>query len=408
MPIKLKNIRLLFFGVIFFYLAGAYFGGVLMTLFYFALFFPLLSIILGLLSFPTLKYHQVFETEHPVKGQEVSYRLALSNEGFLPISNLYCRFKVINSFLSLTMSDFSTYLKAKGEVNRDYTFRCAYRGIYTVGLDRIEIEDPLKLVTLSPKVDYRTFYVYPRILTFRRFPVVIPNTTGSGSGMAKGRDPDYSLYTELKNYRDGESTRHMHWKKFAATGRPFLKQFETAADPEMMIYFDLRTCPREGIARLEVEDTSIEILVALVYYFLENNIPIKVTAPGRDLYEFSGIASSQFDSFYHSTSRLIFQDTISTAGLYLSDTKLGSLEENSILFITHTMDPDILNLVEDSLARENIFTLILNMVGYSPQERDTNLAYVNRLRERGARILVVTNPESIIEDLEGWQSETSG
>lgn len=405
MPLKLKNIRLLVFGLFFVYLAGSYFGGYLFILYYFALLLPLLSITLCLYSILGLKYYQHFDTEHPVKGQEIHYRLTLSNESLVPVSHLHCRFKTINPHLSLTIPNFSTYLKSRGQVEETYTFRCSYRGVYTVGLERIEVEDPLKLLAIRPGVDYRTFYVYPRILALNRFPLGLPTSEGIGSGTSTGGDPDYSLYTQFKDYRPGEPIRHMHWKKFAAIGKPYIKQFETTSEPGLSIYFDLRFTKLKGVNPLEIEDTSVEIVVALVKYFLDREVPVNVTAPGREVYEFIGTSHTQFDAFYQSTMGLFFQDTISPAQMYLSDTRSGFVAGNSVFFVTHLMDASLFGLIETSLATDEVFTVIFNQVGYPKNVREKNLYYINRLRERGARIFVVNSPETIVEDLEGRQHE---
>ena len=405
MPLKLKNIRLLAFGLFFIFLAASYFGSYLYVLYYFTILLPLLSIALCFYSLIGLKYYQYFDTEHPVKGQEIHYRLNLSNESFVPVSHIHCRFKTINPHLSLTIPNFSTYLKSKGQIEESYTFRCSYRGVYTVGLEQIEVEDPLKLISVRPRVDYRTFYVYPRILALRNFSLGLPATEGIGSGTSFGGDPDFSLYTQLKDYRPGEPIRHMHWKKFAAIGKPFIKQFETTSEPGLSIYFDLRYTDLDEVNSLEIEDTSVEILVALVKYFLDREVPVNVTAPGRAVYEFNGTSHSQFDTFYQSTMGLFFQKTISPAQMYLADTRAGFVSGNSVFFVTHLMDASIFNLIETSLATDEVFTVIFNQVGYPKSVKERNLFYINRLRERGARIFIVNSPETIVEDLEERQYE---
>jgi uncharacterized protein (DUF58 family) len=407
MPIRVKNIRILLFGFFFIYLAGSYFGGYLFVLYYFALLFPLLSIALCIYSLFGLKYHQYFDTEHPVKGQDIHYRLTLSNESVVPVSHLHCRFKTINPHLSLMIPNFSAYIKARDQIEKTYTFRCSYRGVYTVGLERIEVEDPLKLFAVRPGVEFRTFYVYPRILALNHFALGLQTSEGIGSGTSTGGDPDYSLYTQFKDYRPGEPIRHMHWKKFAAIGKPYVKEFETTSEPGLSIYFDLRTTTLRAVNPLEIEDTSVEILVALVKYFLDREVPVHVTAPGREIYEFRGSAPDQFDPFYKSTMRLFFQDTVSPSQMYLADTKAALVGGDSVFFITHLMDASLFNLIETSLATDQVFTLIFNQVGYSKSAREKNLYYINRLRERGARIFVVNSPETIVEDLEGTKHEVT-
>jgi hypothetical protein len=344
--IRIKNTALLSFGLLILFLAGAYFGGHLMTLFFFFLCLPLISVLMGLISLAELKYHQEFDTEHPIKGQDINYRLILTNESILPIARIHCRFKAIHPQMNLIIPDFSIYLKK---------------------INHLSLE--------------------------------LQNWEGSSSGISHGGDPDYSLYTQLKNYLPGESMRHIHWKKFATTGKPFLRQYETTSAPEIGLYLDTRPCPGEKMKVLEIEDTSVEILVALVKYFLDNRIPLSVSAPGREIFRFSGSSPDQFESFYHSTINLTFRSNVSPAQLYSSEVKSSFAGNRTLFFITHIMDPALLGLVEDSLLTETPFILIFNQAGYSEEQWRQNLSIFNRLREKGAKILIVNNSESIVSDL---------
>jgi uncharacterized protein (DUF58 family) len=246
-------------------------------------------------------------------------------------------------------------------------------------------------------VHYRTFYVYPRILRIHHLPLEIRNWEGAGTGSSRGGDPDLSLYTQLRNYTEGESIRHIHWKKFATTGKPFLTEYETTAEPEIRIYLDARPCPGRGNQVLEIEDTSVEITVALVKYFLDRGIPLTVLAPGREVFRFTGAETPDFDRFYRATINIMFQTTISPSQLFRSEEPAVSHGNRTTIFITHLIDPELLGLVEDSLSTETPFVLIFNNVGQ--EQRGRVSAAFHRLREKGAKIWVVENPDSIVADL---------
>ena len=107
--LRVNNLAVLIFSLIILYLAGFYFGGYLMTIFYFALVLPLLSLLLCLITLTGMRYYQDFDAEHPVKGQEIRYRLTLSNESIMPIAHVHCRFKSIHHHMDLAMPNFSTW-----------------------------------------------------------------------------------------------------------------------------------------------------------------------------------------------------------------------------------------------------------------------------------------------------------
>jgi uncharacterized protein (DUF58 family) len=399
LPFRVRNLGIYLFGIVILWLQGVYFGGYLKTLFIFALGLPLVSIVLALYSATRLRYGQRFDNEHPAKGQTVHYRLALSNEGIFPVSHLHVHFKRIQENMDLVMAGFSCFLRPREQVVREFSFHCAYRGIYTVGLERLEVEDALRVLAVRRPVVYQTFYVYPRILELAHFALSTEYIEGTGTGIAQGGDPDYALFTQLKEYRTGESIRHMHWKKYISTGVPFIKEYDTTAEPDLRLYLDLRRPAKTGLTALDIEDTSVEILVALVKNLLERRIGIQISAPGREVYRFGGSHPSQFERFYRSTMNLIFQDTISPATLYRADTAAASYEGTAVI-ITHLLDGEVFSLLEESLSGNQSLILIFNQAGLERQERDQAEKYFHNLRERGARILQVNSSDTIIADLE--------
>jgi hypothetical protein len=348
-----------------------------------------------------LKYHQDFSTEHPVKGESVSYRLALANEAWLPLHCLQARFKAVHPFLEEVLPDFSMHLPAGGRLEREYRIHCPFRGIYTVGLESLEAEDSLGLLRLRRRVWHRTFYVYPRVLMLRAFSAGPERSEQLAQGSSVGAVPDFALFAQLRRYRRGEPLRHVAWKKFAATGTPFLKEFDTSAQPGVSIYFDLRETGLSGRQALQAEDVSMEILVALVRYYLDRGIPLSVRAPGRSLFGFQGSLPSQFQDFYASTMKLIFQPAISPAALYRYDMQGGEAEGSSAILVTHRYDPEVFALLESSLAVGTPLALILNQSGHEEAERRRALPYLQALRERGAAIRLVRGTATILEDLEG-------
>ena len=295
---------------------------------------------------------------------------------------------------------FETYLRSAQRQERVYTINCPFRGVYTVGLESLAAADPLHFVVLRRKVWFRTFYVYPRVLPLRRFSTGSERSQRLSQGTSTGAVPDFALFSRLRAYRQGESLHHLAWKKFASTGTPYIKVYDTSAQPGVTIYFDLRSPEASGLKALETEDVSVDILVALVKYYLDHEVPLTVRAPGRTVYSFHGADPSAFQHFYLSTMELLFQPTISPAALYELDQQSGGYQSSSAIIISHRFDPDIFSKVEESLAREIPVALVLNRSGYANDERTAVLPYLYSLSERGANIRFVDGPEDTAENLE--------
>ena len=173
----------------------------------------------------------------------------------------------------------------------------------------------------------------------------------------------------------------------------------------MTIYFDLRSSPDTGLKALETEDVSVDILVALVKFYLDQGVPVAVRAPGRTVYSFRGDTPSSFQRFYLSTMELLFQPTISPAALYQLDKR--GYESTSAIIISHLLDPAVFSTVEGSLTAETPIALILNRSAYAQAERKAAVPYLYSLSERGANIRFVDGSEDIVESLEKILCKTS-
>ena len=421
--LRLRACGVYLFAVVLSYLAAAYLGdffAVFATLF---MVLPLVSLILLVVAAAGLRYNQHFSNEQPVKGQELQYRCIIENGSAIPLPRVRARFRAIRPTAGgggvgsgpspgrvVRGADdpetggggdddgIVTYLPGHQFVEREQTVQLPYRGIYTVGLERIELSDTLQLFSVRPRVRVREFRVYPRILPIGEFQPGTERRLGTSEVGSLGNLPDYSLFNQLREYRPGESVRHLAWKKFASTGIPVVKEYDSTSEPAVSIYVDLRPVPSSAEDVLLTEDVTVEALVALVNHFLKRNLPVTVRAASRTSYEFIGDHASDFGRFYESTFDLLFVSDISAARLYESHLETGmNTEVNSMFFITHLLDPELLILLDEQRSSNFQVTLIHNQTA---EPADRHAGYFNRLREQGTRVVALRGSTTIAVDLE--------
>ena len=416
--VKLRACGVYLFAGVLAYLAAAYLGEFFAVFAAVFILLPLVSLTILLIAAAGLRYNQHFSNEQPVKGQELQYRCIIENGSALPLPRVRARFRAIRPATGGGGTEFGdaagdagasrttgrdgggilTYLPGHQFVEREQTVQLPYRGIYTVGLDRIEIGDTLQLFNVRPRVRAREFRVYPRILPIGEFQPGTERRLGTSEVGSLGNLPDYSLFNQLREYRPGESVRHLAWKKFASTGIPVIKEYDSTSEPAVSIYVDLRPVPSSAEDVLLTEDVTVEALVALVNHFLKRNLPVTVRAASRTSYEFIGDHASDFGRFYESTFDLLFVSDISAARLYETHLETGmNTEVNSMFFITHLLDPELLILLDEQRSSNFQVTLIHNQTA-EPAGR--HAGYFNQLREQGTRVVALRGSTTITADLE--------
>ena len=376
--------------------------GLLFNYFFFALLvIPIVSFVHMVFSIAAVKYHQYFDTDHPVKGQILTYTLALANESYLRSIPIRIKYRTVQPGSADQLPDLFIMLKRGERSEHSYSISCPFRGIYTVGLEQMEMQDLFGWITIRRPVWHRTFYVYPRIVDVI-FPFSIGTTSDLNTGPNPGASQDYALFENLVAYQAGQSIRHMAWKKFIALGEPYLKSYGKTSQPGISLYIDLRRHVYPTPEILEREDCSIEILVAIVKYCLDRSIPVTVNAMGQSRYEFSASDPSDFRRFHQDTVNILFHDTISPGELYRSDMQ-GSVNPASVVFITHVLDPEIITILEEStthpVGSETMVAAIINQTSMPADVKESSTYYFNSIREKGGKVVLVDSPESISEAL---------
>ncbi len=379
------------------YLAGYFVSRIFSFLYLLLLFLPLLELLQVLATLFRLRFYQHFDNEHPVKGETIAYRLALANESPIASAVVSLHFKTVHPAVATELHDLRRCFAGNETYEERYAIRCPYRGIYTVGLESIAIRSLSGWIEVLRPAYHRTFYVYPRIITLT--PPFVGSRSEATSGLvSSGLQVDRSLFEGLVDYRAGLPVRDIAWRKYLSTGLPFLKEYRRSSEPGITIYLDLRRREAVSPLLLEREDCSVEVVVALVHYFVRSGVPVTVRALARDVYTFHSARGERFAQFHHETINLLFGSFPSPVELFRSDRRAGAAA-GSILFVTHLPDPDILDLVLPGEIRP--VGAIVNLHGLPPEARSRYDPYFHAIRERGGRLILVQGADTIREDIEG-------
>ncbi len=380
------------------YLAAAYLGPLFVFLFAVFVSAPVLSGLLTLLTVATLKYHQTFSNDHPLKGEEVVYVLAVSKEAMIPSGAISLRLKGSRQGMSLGLTDIDMYPVANRRFSFEHTIKCPFRGVYVVGLDSIEVRGYFGWLSFHLPAWVRTFYVYPRIIELREAPFAEEVSSLSLPGTTHGNEEDITLLESVRPYVPGDPVRHISWKKFASLGVPATRRYESSAQPGVTIVLDTRGGGTRNERMLETEDCSVEIAVALVKYFSESGVRTAIIGDGIEPFRFAGRDDSLFRRFHRSTVSIFFESSVSP--LRVIDEELFSRRGASgmTVIVTHFADPEILARCEQTASTGSV-AAVVNLSGRSANVRDRTLRGVRLVRERGGAVCPVFGAETIAEDL---------
>ena len=120
------------------------------------------------------------------------------------------------------------------------------RGLYRFTGFRVGTKFPFGLFRKSRDVDVaKDVIVYPQI-----HPITVPSPrahyAGNDTARQIGRRGEFF---GLREYRDGDDRRDIHWRSTARTGRPLVREYEDESQKRALILLDNALPPRPASAR---------------------------------------------------------------------------------------------------------------------------------------------------------------
>jgi uncharacterized protein (DUF58 family) len=139
------------------------------------------------------------------------------------------------------------------------------RGWSAVGPWRLEILLPLGFFLKSKEVvPGKRILVYPRLVAYER---TLEPEHGGGARVQevfsdRGREGEV---TQLRDYREGDDQRQLHWKQTARQQRPIVVDRQRAAEDPVYLVFDVRVRnPDDPVTKARFEQTVSEIATVAV------------------------------------------------------------------------------------------------------------------------------------------------
>jgi Uncharacterized conserved protein (some members contain a von Willebrand factor type A (vWA) domain) len=141
---------------------------------------------------------------------------------------------------------------------RTYYVEPVKRGVYTIGPAKLSTTDPLGLFTFGASLPVRTqLIVHPE-------PIPARDSAVGGEGMFGVRERDGKTrrgegmdFHGVREYRQGDALRRVHWRTTARTGKLAVVEFERAYQQDIVIGLDLT----EGTEYGEGRETTLEYAV---------------------------------------------------------------------------------------------------------------------------------------------------
>ncbi|HMM97134.1 MAG: DUF58 domain-containing protein [Micrococcales bacterium] len=150
-----------------------------------------------------------------------------------------------------------------------YTVRSHTRGVHRIGPLRVRVRDPFGLTLRTAAVSgHAEVVVLPRVL-----PLTAGRSLGRGIGSEGSIPHMVALHGEddqtVREYRDGDDLRRIHWPATARTGDLMVRQEDRPAKRRAVVLLDSRAVGHGGSGRSGSLEWSVTAAASIVVHLVE-------------------------------------------------------------------------------------------------------------------------------------------
>lgn len=227
----------------------------------------------------SLEFSSNSETSECMRGENVEFKLTVTNKSILPAARIQALFFMSDLFggegatsmhnISLGPRDSKTF---------SFGVRFDHIGSYQVGIRETTVLDPLGLFS-STQVNDRltTTNVQPRIYNVAKLPIAKDATVEAKKNFTTVIN-DGMDYSGVREYRWGDPIKTIHWKLSARMpeGEYYTRLYETNANPGLAIIADFDAPAYTPEELMSIYDTVVETAFSLERYANANGFDAEV------------------------------------------------------------------------------------------------------------------------------------
>lgn len=178
---------------------------------------------------------------------------------------------------------FVTRLKKNFTTEMKYV--CDRRGLHTLGPIKLRSEFPMGVNNAQRVLDDAlvTTLVYPCAFTIQSFPYIsgdyMPHMGVNAVAMAGGSD----VFFGVREYRHGDSPRHIHWPSSARHNELIVKEFEYVTATEVTLLLDLHKDADHGEGKHSTLEYSVKIAASVAKHALDQGHHVRLLGYGKEL-----------------------------------------------------------------------------------------------------------------------------
>lgn len=224
------------------------------------------------------------------EGEQVTFQVAVRNLGWLPryMIGVLDRLPFADGGSRRdgareTLLAQVSFLAPRAEERIEAKVTCERRGLFEIGPVGIATSFPLGLA--ESRVDAlggrQTLTVYPQLFDIADLPLRgTPRLIHRGA-LLLPEGAGNAEFRGLREYRPGDSPKHIHWPTSARLNRLMVREFEPLASASLHLALDLSVGSEAGSGKHTTLEYAVKIAGSIARFACERGMPVRLIASGQ-------------------------------------------------------------------------------------------------------------------------------
>ena len=329
-------------------------------------------------------------------GESVESRITIQNSSPLPKLGLE-----VSDMSELPDHSSGAVVNVPGSeeivVTSDIPLR--HRGIYQVGAPIVTSGDPFAFVRMRRRnPGTQQFIVYPRMVDVPPFSLTRGDIVGEGDMQGTSPEATSSVST-IREYRPGDSSRHIHWPSTAKKGEFMVKQFDTGMEDLVWILLDLQGASHFGQGQESTEEYAITAAASIARSYSEADWAVGLMAQGdRPWILPPQEGAPGLDRLLLALTEARARGTVPIRELLTYWHAQVASNVVTLILVTPSVDPSWSPLLE-SIIQQGVSATVVLVDPKSFGDRGDPALLLNQLYQRGTAVYLLQRGEDITQGL---------
>lgn len=312
--------------------AISFYGGTISYGIFFAItLVPVFSLFYIICVWFCYRVYQEIGSRNIVCGKSVPYYFVLRNENKFAFSSIGVRFFSDFSYVEKLPFEIEFELLPGEEYRYETSFVCKYRGEYEVGIKELTFSDFLGLFCIKSKVkETKKIIAAPRLIRICEL-----KSVSDISAMLQKETVKTVTEQDIitREYIQGDALKQIHWKATAREQKLMSRKMTGEEKRGVSLFFDTRRYQIDPKEYLPVENRVLEIVLALVFFLTEKNIPVLACYNQEEIHQIHLFNIGDFKEFYEQVKVLRFGQEENTINSIRQVLQKGMIANKQVMFL---------------------------------------------------------------------------